>query len=132
MFQVQVTGLKETEKYLANLTRSIRPIIVTSLGDAQLRIMNILRNDFPDLTFTSQLYPEQMELWIFTEGIVICKATGKRMAVKTEREVGRERGAGTTPFRKDFILEELSEKLGRDTAMLIRERINEVLKWNLN
>jgi len=128
MISYQVEGLERTMRNLQRYSQEIRFSIELTLLEAKDSIVYELQNLFPDLIFTSQFFPQNLEVWIYVDEIVICKLTGKRIDTRTESQVGRERGAGKTPFARDFNIKELTERFGRDTALKIKQRIEVILK----
>ena len=135
MYQIQVQGVERTIRNLNNMAIGIKKATQIAMEFAGEKVIAELNSEFPDMKFSVTFFPESLELWINAGGIVICKATGKRVS-NIENQLGRSQPSGEygiqskgkATFVKEFNLQDVAEKYGKLTAQLIREKIIGVLK----
>jgi len=137
MFRAEIIGAREVIGKMENIAAAIKPAIRTGMQVAGEQILTELRNEFPDMKFSSQFFPESFELWFIADGIIICKVGGKRitniesqLGVRSQRK-GKDRGiqsAGKATFVKQFNLKQIAEEKGSIVSQRIKEIILGVLK----
>lgn len=137
MIQMQMemeTALDRILKIEYHAESQIQKSLTISMDQALV----YLNNNYPDLKFEGQFFPESKEFWIYANGIVLCKATGKRINIQKESQAGRSKQSGEykfsanpnaqTLFSKSFNSEEIATKIGEDTFQNIIIGLNEILK----
>jgi len=135
MYKVEIIGATEVANKLAGIAARMKSAIQAGMMIAEEQILAELRSEFPDMNFSSQFFPESLELWFIADGIIICKATGKRVTnIEDQLGVRSQDGdygiqsAGKATFAKEFNLKEIAEQKGKIVSQRIRETIGRILK----
>jgi hypothetical protein len=136
MFQVQVEGVEQTISKMNQIARAFGPQVGRAIEEVGSNAIHNLNQEFPDLTFEGHFFPANLEFWIATGGIVICKATGRRVdtsvegiGLRTQESEGYGiQSLGKPTFTKEFNLDAIVNQIGKEATLKIKQRIIELLE----
>ena len=132
-YLIEIKGVKEIISNLNRRANLIEGAIISGLQSAGEYIILETKNKYPDLNVSCQLFPESLQYWIHIYSplsdnpIIICQWSGKRINVKQEKEVGRQKGKGETSFGVNFNMDAYINFIEYEMERIIRNKITEVM-----